>query len=612
MKLIAILSLLALPVLAQDAGKHPGKDWPSYGGSFGNERFSKLRQVTARNVQRLEVKWTFAVPDAGQADNSLQTTPLVVRGRRAGLPRFDAVLFVTTPMNRVLALDGATGRLLWDFSPPLREPLKVCCSRANRGAAFGRLSPGGPRVYVATLDGRLWAVSASTGVPIPKFGDHIGPPGSVTVADHSAGFSLTAAPLFIPKRDIPTVKGDDARDLVVIGTSGGEFGTRGFLTAYDANTGEIVWRFFTIPEPDDFGGDTWPTLSGDFADPFLRGGGAVWMTPAYDRARGWLFLAVGNPHPNLDGTHRAGDNLFTASIVALDIRTGERIWHFQQVHHDLWDYDPASPPLLFDVGGRPAVGEAGKTGMFYILDRETGEPIFPCLETAVPGSNVVALDGTPEVASPTQPLCGPGLQFVPFLQPGEPPRPLPWGSLLEPIFTPPSPTGGSVVEPAFYGGSEWSPVAYHPALGLAFISAVTLPADFIAFPTEKPITGEFWLGGLPIPQLFDLGGTFTAIDVRTGTRRWQRRTPWLLVGGSLSTAGGLVFYGEGNLFGGAFIALDAATGAERFRFPTQGGVNAAPMTFLAEGRQLVTVAAGGHPHYLSRQDNRLITFGLPE
>jgi alcohol dehydrogenase (cytochrome c) len=299
-------------------------------------------------------------------------------------------------------------------------------------------------------------------------------------------------------------------------------------------------------------------------------------------------------------------------MVALDVRTGERIWHFQQVHHDLWDYDPASPPLLFDVGETPAVGEAGKTGMFYILDRETGEPIFPCPETPVPGSDVVALDGAPELASPTQPLCGPGLQFVPFVQPGEPPREVPGGTLLDPIFTPPSQSGGTVVEPAFYGGSEWSPVAYHPPLGLAFISGITLPANFIAVSTEKPITGEMWLGGLPLPLFFDLGGTFTAIDVRTGTRKWQRTTPWLLVGGSLATAGGLIFYGEGNFFGGAFIALDAATGTERFRFPTRGGVNAAPMTFLAQGRQLVTVAAGGHSHYLSRQDNLLITFGLPD
>jgi alcohol dehydrogenase (cytochrome c) len=322
-------------------------------------------------------------------------------------------------------------------------------------------------------------------------------------------------------------------------------------------------------------------------------------------------VSVGNPAPNLDGTHREGDNLFANSIVALDIRTGKRVWHFQQVHHDLWDYDSASPPLLFDVGNTPAVGEAGKTGMFYILDRETGIPIFPCPETLVPGSDVVAPDGAPEIASSTQPLCAPGQQFVPFLRPGQTPRNLPGGGSVQPIFTPPS-TNGVIAEPALAGGSEWSPVAFHPGLGLAFVSGAVLPADYITFVEEAPNPGRFWLGGLPIPGLFGIGGTFTAIDVRTGTRKWQNTTPWLLVSGSMATAGGLVFYGEGHPFGGAFVALDAATGAERFRFVTRGGVNAAPMTFLADKKQLITVAAGGHPHYLSRGDNLLITFELPD
>jgi alcohol dehydrogenase (cytochrome c) len=465
---------------------------------------------------------------------------------------------------------------------------------------------------LTTLDARLWALEASTGLPVRSFGDGVGPPGSVSVADNDAGFSLTMAPLFVPRASIPKGGVTHRKDVVIVGTSGGEFGTRGFVTAYDAATGDILWRFFTIPAPGEFGGDTWPTLSGRFSDPFLRGGGAVWMTPAYDSAKGWLFVAVGNPSPNLDGTHRAGDNLFTNSIVAIDIRTGQRVWHFQQVHHDLWDYDPASPPLLFDVADIPAVGQAGKTGMFYILDRRTGIPIFPCPETPVPGSDVVAPDGTPEIVSPTQPLCGPEQQFVPFVRPGEPPRELPWGQTVEPIFTPPVTRDGVIIEPAFSGGSQWSPVAFHPGLGLAFVSGVVWPASYFTFPEIEPHPGVFWLGGLPIPQLFGIGGTFTAIDVLTGAQKWQNTTPWPLVGGSLATAGGLIFYGEGNLFGGAFVALDAATGVQRFRFPTNGGVNAAPMTFLANGKQLITVAAGGHLHYLSRLDSLLVTFELPD
>jgi glucose dehydrogenase len=427
----------------------------------------------------------------------------------------------------------------------------------------------------------------------------------VSIADTSAGFSNTMAPLFIPRTDVPRGGAARGRDLVIVGASGGEYESRGFVTAYDALTGALVWRFFTVPAPDQFGGDTWRSVAtGPFADPYLRGGGAVWMTPAYDPATGRLFITAGNPAPNLDGTHRTGDNLFTDSIVALDVRTGKRVWHYQQVHHDLWDYDPASPPLLFDVAGTPAVAEAGKTGFFYILNRETGAPLFPCPETPVPSSNIIAPDGSPEVAASTQPVCGPGLQFVPLRRPGElkPDGPLP-------IFTPPV-GSGVVVAPGSFGGSEWSPVAFNPALGLAFVSAMTPPTTYFFFPEPAPTPGQFTLGGLPFPHFLDPGGTITAIDVNAGRVRWQNHTAWPLVGGALATAGGLVFYGEGSPSGGSFVALDASTGAQLFRFSTVGGVNAAPMTFEAGGRQFVSVAAGGHLHYLSRLDNLLVTFAL--
>jgi alcohol dehydrogenase (cytochrome c) len=606
--------ILAGTATAQRMDKVPTADWPTYGGSFGHQRFSLLQQVTSENVTKLRVAWTFAVPDAGVVDNSLQTTPIVVRGRNAGIPDLDAVMLVTSPLGRVIALDASRGQPLWDFAPPLRSPLVLCCSRSNRGAAFGKVRrPDGaaePRVYVATLDARLWALSASTGQPVAGFGDGAGPAGSVTVADNHAGYSLTMAPLFIPRSAMPPVPGAVARDLVVVGIAGGEYETRGFVTAYDALTGEMAWRFFTVPSPSEFGGDTWPNPDGGlFAHPFARGGGAVWMTPAYDAASGRLYFSVGNPAPNMDGTHRAGDNLFTDSVVALDVRTGQHVWHFQQVHHDLWDFDPASPPLLFEAAGRPAVGQAGKTGFFYILDRETGAPIFPCPETAVPASDVVAPDGSPEETAPTQPVCGPGLQFIPLLRPGESPL-VDVKKAATPIFTPPS-TRGTRIEPAMYGGSEWSPVASHPDLGLTFISGVIHGAAFVVMPEMRPTPGSFSFGGLPIPDFVNVAGTFTAIDVNAGRIRWQHHTQRPLVGGALATAGGLVFYGEGSPSGGALIALDASTGAQLFRHQTRGGVNAAPMTFLADGKQLVTVAAGGHLHYMSNLDNLIVTLGLP-
>ena len=213
--------ILAGAAAAQEMGDGPRADWPTYGGSFGHERFSRLGQVTTKNVARLRVAWTFAIPDAGTDDNSLQTTPLVVRGRDAGLPALDAVMLISSPRGRVIALDAARGQALWDFAPPLREPLKACCSKSNRGAAFGRvMTPLGPepRAYVATLDARLWALSATTGQPATGFGDGAGPPGSVTVADNAAGYGLTMAPLFIPRAHVPRGGAAGGRDLILVGS----------------------------------------------------------------------------------------------------------------------------------------------------------------------------------------------------------------------------------------------------------------------------------------------------------------------------------------------------------------------------------------------------------
>ncbi len=615
MKLCATLVLVMATAghgRTSDPAGAPREDWPSYGGDFNNWRFSQLDQVTPANAHRLRLKWTFEVPDAGVRGTSLQTTPLVLRGRDVGLPAHDAVMFITSPLNRVIALDAATGERIWEFAPDLAEPLKLCCSRANRGVAIGsvRMLSGRvePRVYLGTLDARLWALHAATGEPVSGFGDGGGPQGSLAVADHEDGFSLTQAPLFIPRGKIPGGGAARGRDVVVVGIAGAEFGTRDFVTAYDARTGRKLWRFFTIPAPDEFGGDTWPTISsGPFADPYLRGGGSVWTTPAYDPSSGLLFVTIGNPGPDFDGTHRAGDNLFTDSVAALDVHTGARVWHYQEVHHDLWDYDPASPPVLFDVNGTPAVGQAGKTGFFYILDRRTGIPLFPCPETPVSSSHVIGPDGSPESASLTQPICEEGLQFVPFTRPGETSG---GAGSNPPIFTPPS-RGGARIEPGIGGGSEWSPVAFHPGLGLAFISGLVAPTDVYVNPERKPAPGEFRFGGVPIP-LPPVAGTFTAIDVLAGNRRWQKRTGWPLVAGAVATAGGVVFFGIGAPWGGALVVVDAETGDEVHRFQTRGGVNAAPVTFLANGKQLVTVAAGGHLRYVSRLDDLLVTLELEE
>jgi glucose dehydrogenase len=245
----------------------------------------------------------------------------------------------------------------------------------------------------------------------------------------------------------------------------------------------------------------------------------------------------------------------------------------------------------------------------YVLDRDTGVPIFPCPETLVPQSDVVAIDGSRELTSPTQPVCSADLQFVPITRPGDPVPTSGANSGIHPIFTPPT-IALRAVAPGSSGGSQWSPVSYHPGLGLAFVSAVIAPFVFIPLPGLLPEPGTFTLGGLPIPVVTRAGGTLTAVDVNAGKIRWQTRTAWPLVGGSLVTAGGVLFYGEGYLTAGSFVAVAASTGRELFRYWTKGGVNAAPMSYQANGRQHVAVAAGGALHYLSGRDNLVISFAL--
>jgi len=244
----ASIALFLAVSLAAEAPAGARADWSTYGGGFHNQHFSLLREINTSNVAGLAVAWTVAIPDAGAGDVSLQTTPLVIRGREAGLPEVDALMFVTSPRGRVLALDGASGKVLWTAEPALREPLKLCCSMTNRGVAFGRVGLGEPRVYVATPDARLWAFSATDGTTATGFTDGEAP-GAVTVGDNTLGVSLTMAPLFISRDEIPPGGATGGKDVVIVGSSGGEFEARGSLTAFDALTGQQLWRFFTVPAP---------------------------------------------------------------------------------------------------------------------------------------------------------------------------------------------------------------------------------------------------------------------------------------------------------------------------------------------------------------------------
>jgi glucose dehydrogenase len=416
-------------------------------------------------------------------------------------------MYLTTPVvagrMKIMALDAATGAKLWTTTYPLGR-FKICCGPNNRGPAlaYGNL-------YVLTLDDKLLALNARTGRERWE----------TRLADPNAGYSESMAPQIFD-------------GMVIVGSAGGEWALRGFVAAYDARTGKQRWRWYST-DPKTFAGNSW-----------RGGGGTVWTSPALDTQRGLLIFGTGNPNPDLDGSTRAGINLYTDSIVALDAHSGKMRWYYQEVKHDLWDYDATSNVVLFDVhaGGRtiPAAGQAGKTGWFYIVNRATGAPIR---------------------------------------------RSQPFVLQNKDMF------GVHHVLPGANGGSEWSPPAYSPQTGYVYMLGINQLMDFTASGTsDQP--GMMHTGSVftntqkPKVQT----GTFTAIDVNTGRIAWQHTTPNPMVGGALTTAGGLVFTGEAS---GAFDAFDAKTGAQLWSYAFVGGVNAPAISYAVNGTQYVAVAAGG-------------------
>jgi alcohol dehydrogenase (cytochrome c) len=365
--------------------------------------------------------------------------------------------------------------------------------------------------------------------------------------------------------------------MVIIGISGAEYEIRGHVTAYDAATGDRMWRFYTIPAPGEFGSETWPQGT----DMWRFGGGSVWQTPAVDPDLGLLYITVGNPSPDLDGTIRAGNNLFTESIVALDIKTGERRWHFQEVHHDIWDYDAISPNVLFDVtmNGKTVkgLGQAGKTGWLYLLDRTNGQPLVGIDEKQVPQMGV-------QNTAPTQPYPI-GDSFVPQAC-TEDIGNYPTSGIFTPFRDDPI-----LICPGANGGTEWSPSSYSPQTNLMYVCGIHQPQVWTAKP-DKIEQGTLRLGSAFVtPPGGKTSGTFTAMDVRTNRKVWQAQWDQMCIGGSLATSGGLVFAGEGN---GNVDAFDAKTGDRLWQFQTGAGANAPPITYEVDGQQYVAIGSGGN------------------
>lgn len=533
--------LVAAPVAAA-APAPAGKDWPNYGGDYYNRRYSSLDQINTTNVKDLKAAWKFHI-GFGDKPSSFETTPVVI----------DGVMYITSGRNDVWALGAKNGNVKWEYHPNfqnLGEPdIKVCCGIVNRGVAVGS-----GKVFVARIDGQLVALDQETGKVAWQ----------VEVGSPKDGYSETMAPQFY-------------NGLVIIGISGAEYLTRGYVSAYDATNGKLVWRWFVVPEPGQPGSETWPAGS----DIWKAGGGTMWTTPSIDSELGLVYVTTGNPGPDLDGSVRKGDNLYTDSIVALEVMTGKYRWHYQTVHHDIWDYDATSPAVLFDttINDKPVKGlaHAGKTGFVYILDRVTGKPLVPINEKPVGQSEKQATSATQPIpeGDPFVAIDATGLDSVykkgPIFSAFE----------EEPVL----------MLPGANGGTEWSPISYNPDTNFVYIAGINQPMIFTMHPTNIE-HGTIKLGSsfVQVPGM-DTSGTLTAIDVRTNKIAWQKPQKYMMIGGTTTTAGGLVFVGQGD---GNFEAYDAKTGDLLWQFQTGAGANAAASVYEVDGEEYVAIASGGN------------------
>jgi alcohol dehydrogenase (cytochrome c) len=503
-------------------------NWLTYSGSYMSQRYTALDQIRPSNVGELELKWVFQA----QSLESFETTPLVV----------DGVMYLTEAPNTALALDARTGRPFWRYQYNPSADSRPCCGRVNRGLAIL-----GSTLFMATIDAKLIAIDAITGQPLWQ----------KTIADPSAGYAMTLAPLVI-------------KDLVLIGVAGGEYGIRGFISAHDAATGDEVWKFYTIPAPGEPGFETWA----DGGDAWQHGGASVWLTGSYDAELDLTYWGIGNPGPDWNPAQRPGDNLYSDSVVALDPDTGELKWHFQFTPNDDYDYDAVQIPVLVDSPTTSASSGklmlwGNRNGFFYVLDRATGEFI-----RGNPFVNVNWASGLDESGRPI-----------------ETPQPL-----------------GSVTFPGVQGGTNWYSPSFSPRTGLFYMSSwenygsVFRPAEseyqpgrtFVGGIPASPLAGTNNLPGIrrgPINNWTEaLGnGAVIALDPRTGQQRWRFPTTDVSSSGVLTTATDLVFTASRD---GYAYALDARTGELLWRTSPGGQGANGPISYAVGGTQYVALGSG--------------------
>ena len=516
------------------------QNWLHPNGSYAQPRYSPADQINSGNVSKLKPAFVFQTAVL----ESMETAPLVVNG----------VMFLTTSYNHVYAVDAVTGEEFWHYKHKMGPITTYCCGPNNKGvAAYGDM------LYMGTLDAKLVALDAKTGKVVWE----------TEIADPELGYSETMAPTVVDGK-------------VLIGTNGGEYGIRGFVKAYDAKTGNLVWTFHTIPEKGHEG--KWAThdatnrdmlrniakekelLAKNGGDFYQTLGGGVWMTPAVDTSTRTVYFVVGNPSPDLYGDIRPGDNLYTDSIVAVDLDSGAYKAHFQYIAHDVWDLDAVSPVIITEAKGKDdknqkVVIHGGKTGHVYVHDAATLE-LIRFSEAMIPQENMWVL---------------------------------------------PTPEGARML-PGANGGVEWNPLAVNPKLRLSYAANLHQPMTYHVEESPYP-GGKLWLGGafkvIPSEKQW---GRLSAVNLDTGKVAWKADTDQPLMGGVLATAGNLVFTGEGN---GMFNAYDARSGKKLWSFNCGAGVNAPPVSYTVGGKQYIAVAAGGNTQLDFKRGNSVFVFALP-
>ncbi len=508
-------------------------------GNYEQTRYYPASQINTGNVKSLRPAWIFQT----EIVESMETTPIVVNG----------VMYVTTSFNHIHALDARTGEELWHYKHKMGPITTYCCGPNNRGVAVYK-----DKVYMGTLDSKLVALDARTGRVI----------WDVQIGDPELGYSETMAPTAVNGK-------------ILIGTNGGEYGIRGFVKAYDADSGKLLWTFHSIPKNsvgvwathDATGRNMHRDIAAEkkalkkLGDPYRTLGGGVWQNPAVDLETNSIYFVAGNPSPDLDGSIRPGDNLYTNSLISVDLDTGKYKCHFQYIAHDVWDLDAVSPPILIDVKDKkgrtvPGILHGGKTGHVYVHNRRDCS-LIRFSEAMVPQENMWVL--------PTK--------------------------------------EGQRMLPGANGGVEWSPMTTNTDLGLVYAINLHQPMTYHVESTPYP-NGKLWLGGaFKVIASEEQWGNVVAVDYNTGQIRWKVKTPQPMIGGIMATAGGLVFAGEGN---GQFKAYDAATGNVLWSFQAGAGVNAPPSSYTVEGKQYIVVAAGGNVQLNYKRGNNIIAFTLSD